>query len=214
MSPIDIVLADDQTLVRDGLQALLSAHPDIRVVATARNGAEACESVALYRPQVVLMDIRMPVMDGIEATRRIKRTHPDTVIIILTTFEDDASIIEAMSNGAAGYLLKDISSEKLVQAIRDGVTGNIILPGRIAARITAHLTASGRTATEPDSDRLFTEREIDIIRLLVQGAGNQEIAKALFLSLGTVKNYVSQIYLKLGESDRTQAVIHLKKMGF
>lgn len=214
MSPIDVVLADDQTLVRDGLQALLSAHPDIRVVAAARNGAEACEAVAVYHPQVVLMDIRMSVMDGIEATRRIKLTHPDTVIIILTTFEDDSSIIEAMSNGAAGYLLKDISSEKLVQAIRDGVTGNIILPGRIAARITAHLTSRGPTAMEPDSDHLFTEREVDIIRLLVQGDSNQEIARALFLSLGTVKNYVSQIYLKLGESDRTQAVIHLKRMGF
>jgi len=214
MSPIDVVLADDQTLVRDGLQALLAAHPDIRVVATARNGAEACEAVTLYHPQVVLMDIRMPVMDGIEATKQIKRNHPDTVIIILTTFEDDASIIEAMSNGAAGYLLKDISSDKLVQAIRDGFTGSIILPGRIAARITAHLTANGSTALEPDSDHPFTEREIDIIRLLVQGASNQEIAKALFLSLGTVKNYVSQIYLKMGVSDRTQAVIQLKKKGF
>jgi len=214
MSPIDVVLADDQTLVRDGLQALLSLHPDIQVVATARNGAEACKAVAVHHPQVVLMDIRMPVMDGIEATRRIKRTHPDTVIIILTTFEDDASIIEAMSNGAAGYLLKDISSEKLVQAIRDGVTGNIILPGRIAARITAHLTANSPTNMEPDADHLFTEREIDIIRLMVQGASNQEIAKALFLSLGTVKNYVSQIYLKMGVNDRTQAVIRLKRMGF
>lgn len=214
MDRITVVLADDQALIRDGLAALLAAYPDIHVVAVAGDGRSACEAVRTHRPDVVLMDIRMPLLDGVEATRQIKRDMPDTVVIILTTFTDDAYILQAMTGGAAGYLLKDIRSDQLVQAIRDGKSGSIILPGRIAARISAHVTGQAGLSQMPGDADLFTEREQEIIRLLVRGQTNQEIAASLYLSLGTVKNYVSQIYLKTGINDRAKAILHLRQLGF
>jgi len=214
MERITVVLADDQALIRDGLVALLAAYPDIQVMAAAGDGKAACDAVRVHRPDVVLMDIRMPLLDGVEATRQIKREFPDTVVIILTTFADDDYILQAMTGGASGYLLKDIRSEQLVQAIRDGKSGSIILPGRIAARISAHVTGQTNQPENPDAADPFTERERDIIRLLVQGQTNQEIAATLYLSLGTVKNYVSQIYLKTGINDRTKVILHLKQLGF
>ena len=213
---IKVLLVDDQTIIRDGLASLLSAHEDIEVVAAVGNGRLACQEAQRCRPDVILMDIRMPELDGVEATRVIKQSLPDTVVIVLTTFDDDEYIIKAMTYGASGYLLKDTGSKQLIQAIRDGVAGNIILPGRIAARITAHLSRSPKS--EPASEAAncddFSAREVDIIRQLIQGRSNREIAETLFLSTGTVKNYISQIYLKIGVNDRANAVLHLKKAGF
>jgi DNA-binding NarL/FixJ family response regulator len=210
MNPIRVLLADDQTIIRDGLRALLEACPDIRVVAEAGNGNQAVEMVKEHRPDVVLMDIRMPDTDGVEATRRIKQDFPQTVIIVLTTFDDDDYIINAMTCGAAGYLLKDIGGDKLIEAIRDGFQGSIILPGRIASKITSRLVRSETPKTELKD---FTEREREIIQLLVQGKSNKEIAQALFLSVGTVKNYISQIYSKAEITDRANAVLFFKKLG-
>jgi len=211
MSEIKVLLVDDQALIRDGLRAVLLAYPEISVVADAENGKLALEAVALYKPDIVLMDIRMPVMDGVEATKLIKEAYPKTVIIILTTFDDDEYIIYALTYGASGYLLKDINGEGLVRAIRDGFQGNLVLPGRIASKITSHLSKEMKP-TGDLSD--FTAREQEIIRLLVRGASNKEIAETLYLSMGTVKNYISQIYSKAEIADRTNAVIHFKKMGF
>lgn len=211
MNIIRILLADDQTIVRDGLRALLEAYPDIRVVAEAENGDQAYALTAEHRPQVVLMDVRMPGTDGVEATRRIKKDFPATVVIMLTTFDDDAYIINAMTYGASGYLLKDIGGAKLVEAIRDGLNGSILLPGRVAAKITSRLAPAGTSAVDPFD---FTSREREIITLMLQGKSNKEIAELLYLSVGTVKNYISQIYGKAGVTDRANAVLLFKKLGF
>lgn len=208
---ISVLLADDQRIIRDGLRALLEAHPDIRVIAQAENGREAHMLTGEHRPQVVLMDIRMPEMDGATATRLIKRDYPETIVIVLTTFDDIDYIVKAMTYGASGYLLKDIGGEKLAEAIRDGVSGNIILPGRVAAKITSRLMPEALPEAENGD---FTQRELDIIRLIIQGKSNQEIARSLYLSVGTVKNYISQIYMKLNVNDRANAVLHLKELGF
>ncbi len=207
---IRVLLADDQKILRDGLRALLQSA-EISVIGDASNGREAVEMALSLKPDVILMDIRMPEMDGVEATRQIKQQLPQTVIIVLTTFDDDEYIIKAMTYGASGYLLKDIDSTRLIQAIRDGMDGNIILPGRIAAKITSHLSGIGQSSAQADD---FTEREIKIIRLLTAGRSNAEIAETLFLTTGTVKNYISQIYQKLGVSDRANAVIALRKIGY
>ena len=211
MSSIRVLLADDQTIIRDGLRALLEHHSDIHVVGEAGNGAQAYAQTQALAPDVVLMDIRMPEMNGVDATRLIKKDFPQTVVIILTTFDDDEYIIRAMTYGAAGYLLKDIGSDKLIEAIRDGLRGNIILPGRVAAKITSRLT---QTTTPQLAVNDFTEREKEIIQLIMQGKSNKEIANALYLSLGTVKNYISHIYVKAEVSDRANAVLHLKQLGF
>ncbi|MGE5495237.1 MAG: response regulator [Burkholderiales bacterium] len=205
---IRVLIADDQKILREGLRALLGMKEDISVVGEAGDGREACELARQTKPDVVLMDIRMPQMDGVEAAKIIKSELPKTAVIMLTTFDDDEYVIKAMTYGASGYLLKDIDSDKLIEAVRDGVNGSIILPGRIAAKITSRLSGSGSASYD------FSEREKEIIRLLTAGKSNAEIAKELYLSTGTVKNYVSQIYLKLGVKDRANAVIALKNAGF
>ncbi|HHT91871.1 MAG: response regulator transcription factor [Bacillota bacterium] len=211
MKPITVLLVDDQTLIRDGLRALLGTYPDLVVVAEAQNGADAYEQVKIHRPQVVLMDIRMPLMGGVEATHLIKNDFPETAVLVLTTFDDDESILGAITHGAIGYLLKDIGGAKLADAIRDAARGSVILPGNIAAKITRHIGRPGKPEVTPSD---FTRREQDIIRLLMQGKSNQDIANTLFLTIGTVKNYMSQIYSKAGVSDRANAVLYFRDMGF
>jgi DNA-binding NarL/FixJ family response regulator len=208
---IRVLLADDQRIILDGLKALLEMNTLITVVDMAENGESAYEKTLKVSPDVVLMDIRMPKMDGVEATRLIKRDAPETVVIMLTTFDDDEYIIKAMTYGASGYLLKDIGSERLIEAIMDGVGGSIILPGNVAAKITARL----REDASPDiTTGDFTQRELDIISLMMKGMTNREISDELYLSIGTVKNYISQIYLKIDVNDRAKAVLQLKRMGF
>jgi DNA-binding NarL/FixJ family response regulator len=211
VKPITVLLVDDQTLIRDGLRALLGTYPDLVVVAEAQNGADAYEQVKIHRPQVVLMDIRMPLMGGVEATHLIKNDFPETAVLVLTTFDDDESILGAITHGAIGYLLKDIGGAKLADAIRDAARGSVILPGNIAAKITRHIGRPGKPEVTPSD---FTRREQDIIRLLMQGKSNQDIANTLFLTIGTVKNYMSQIYSKAGVSDRANAVLYFRDMGF
>ncbi len=211
MRMIKVLLTDDQTIIREGLHALLVTHPDINVVGEACNGKEAYEKTKSLRPDIILMDIRMPEMDGVEATRLIKKDFHETNVIVLTTFDDDEYIIKAMSYGASGYLLKDIAGQKLVEAIRDALSGNIILPGRVAAKITAKLNQNSPSDVKPED---FTEREIEIIRLIMQGKSNKDIAQSLYLSIGTVKNYISQIYMKADVNDRANAVLFFKKLGF
>jgi len=217
---LKILIADDQTLMRDGLQTILQLEDDIEVIATAENGEEACRLVAIHDPDLVLMDIRMPVMNGIEAVKKLRVESPHTKVLVLTTFDEDEYIIEALASGAVGFLLKDIPTEKLLQAIRDAARGEIMLPSsiavKLAARLSAPLPAPGRIpalrARTRATDLKFTNREMSIIELMMEGRNNREIAQLLFMSEGTVKNYISGIYEKIGTNDRTQAVIWLKDM--
>ena len=211
MNPIRVLIVDDQEIFRDGLKALLDTFSDIIVVGVASNGEEAYKRTKELNPNLILMDISMPEINGVEATRLIKIDFPSTVIIMLTTFDDDEYIIKAMIYGASGYILKDINTNKLVEAIRNGFEGNIIFPGRIAAKLVSRIETSIDLNVYHND---FTLREMDVISLLLKGRNNQEIANELFLSVGTVKNYITQIYIKLDVKDRANAVIKLKKMGF
>ena len=211
MNKIRLLIVDDQPIIREGLKSLLTLSEDIDVVGEANHGEEALTKIAEWQPHVVLMDIRMPVMDGVEATKRIKEQFPQTIVIILTTFDDDHYIIDALNHGASGYLLKDINAHQLINAIRDGFNGNILLPGKVATKLTGYLMAK-KQSSSVSSD--FTQREQAIIQLLIKGYSNTEIADELFLSVGTVKNYLSQIYSKASVSDRSNAILYFKNLGF
>src|SRR5690554_1578380 len=210
MSKIKVLIVDDQPIVREGIKGLLSISSEIEIVNDANNGQQAFDMISKEKPDVVLMDIRMPIMDGVQATKKIKETFDDVVVIILTTFEDDEYIIDALSYGASGYLLKDISAEHLIQAIIDGYHGNIMLPTKVAQKLTSRLSKP-----KPEIDlEMFTNKEKEVIKLLVKGYSNQDIAGELYLSLGTVKNYVSQIYAKAEVSDRSHAIVYFKNLGY
>ncbi len=210
MEKIKVMIVDDQTIIRDGLKSLLEAKADIDVIGLIENGEKACKFASSLKPDVILMDIRMPLLNGVEATKCIKKENPEIKIIILTTFDDDAYIIEAMRYGASGYLLKDIRSEKLYEAIKDSISDNIILPGNIALKIISNLSYEEKKHIDLSD---FSKREIDIINLLVLGKSNTEIADTLYLTVGTVKNYLSQIYSKIDCLDRTNAILYFKKLG-
>ena len=207
------MLVDDQELLREGLKTIINTQADIEVIAEADHGQHALTAMAEQTPDVVLLDIQMPVMNGVETTAAIRKKHPQVVIIILTTFDDDDFIIDALANGATGYLLKDIHGPQLIQAIRDAHKGQLLLPGTIAAKLAARLSVSALPATplSKDGTLALNEREREIGALLAQGMSNRQIAKSLFLSEGTVKNYISEIYGKLGTSNRTHASILLQQ---
>ncbi len=206
MQPITLLLADDQRLMRDGLRTLLELEDDLRVIAEAENGQQALEACAQHTPDVVLMDIRMPVMDGVEATRRILRAHPEARIIILTTFDDDEYVFEALRAGALGYLLKDVSGAELAEAIRTVASGGALIEPSVARKVLAEFSRLP-AASPPPAETPLTERERQILALIAQGLGNKQIAARLYLAEGTVKNYVSSILDKLGVDDRTQAAL-------
>lgn len=216
---IRIIIADDQALIRDGLQTIIELQDDMEVVGVAENGEEACELTAKLKPDLVLMDIKMPVRNGIESTRWIKEHVPDTVVLILTTFAEEQYIIDGLVGGAAGYLVKDLSAEKIISSIRDAVQGQFMLPAEIAAKLSARLAyLSEKLSSTINNDRFknaeisFTEREKQIISLMIEGKNNHEIAGILFMGLGTVKNYISIIYQKIGINDRTKAILYLKEI--
>ncbi len=214
-SPIRVLLVDDQALFREGLRTLLSIWPDLEVVGEAGNGAEAVETAVALRPDVVLMDLRMPVLDGVAATRRLRQELPDCKIIVLTTFDDDEHVFEGLRAGAVGYLLKDVPSEKLVEAIRAAAGGASFLQPSIAAKVLAEftrLTPSAAPIAQPLVEPL-SERELEILALLAAGDSNREIANQLYITEGTVKNHVTNILGKLGVRDRTQAALKAKELG-
>lgn len=212
--PIRVLIVDDQRLMREGLKTILELEDDIDVISMAENGQDALDKVAAVAPDVVLMDIRMPIMNGVECTGVIRQNYPAVKVLILTTFDDDEYIIDGLKNGAVGYLLKDVPSEKLVSSIRDVYNGNAIMQPEIAAKIISHLTASkmpakpepiapaGRQAND------LTEREIEVLKLVAKGFSNREIAKALFISEGTVKNYISSLYDKLDIAERSKLIMY------
>lgn len=212
---IKIVVADDQNLMRDGLKTILDLEEDFEVVGTASNGREAYELAKETCPDVILMDIRMPILNGIEAAKRIKAESKGIAIIMLTTFDTEDLIVETLACGADGYILKDIDGEKLIQVVRDAYHGDIILPAKIAAKLAVKVL--NQECNIPQSVDAYsipiTEREKEICRLLCEGCTNKQISEKLFLTIGTVKNYVTGIYNKLGVSNRTTAMLFLSKMN-
>lgn len=214
---VRILIVDDQALFREGLRTLLSVWPDLDVVGEAGDGRAAIEEAAELRPDVVLMDLRMPVLDGVAATRRIVAAHPDCRVIVLTTFDDDEHIFDGLRAGAVGYLLKDVPSKKLVEAIRAAARGESFLQPSVAARVLAEFTrvTSDRSASIGDQSLMepLSERELEILRIVATGASNKEIAGQLFITEGTVKNHLTNILGKLGVRDRTQAALRAKELG-
>jgi DNA-binding NarL/FixJ family response regulator len=212
MDKIKLLIVDDQTLMRDGLKTILEIEDNMDVIATAKNGQEAIEACREFKPDLVLMDIRMPGMDGVESTKIIKELYPEIVILILTTFNEDNYIIDALAYGASGYILKDIDGDDLIKAINDAHKGSFMLPSDVAIKIAKRLTAAN-VVTEEQKRSLadFTEREIEIAKMVALGFNNKQIAATLYISEGTVKNYISSIYLKLGTSDRMAAALTIKK---
>ncbi|MBZ9607042.1 response regulator transcription factor [Clostridium estertheticum] len=221
MDKIRVLIADDQTLMRDGLKTILELEENIEVVALAKDGVEALELCSETKPQVVLMDIRMPNMDGVQCTKLIKGKFPNIIILILTTFDDEEFIVKALSNGATGYILKDIEGDGLIKAVKDAYTGAFILPSKIA------IVLAGKIVKEYSNDNQkniknreakllssfgLSEKEIEIAKMLSQGFTNKQIASSLYISGGTVKNYVSNLYSKIGISDRTSAAIYIKDL--
>ena len=205
------MIVDDQSLLRRGLAALLNRNPDMEVVAEADDGEEAIRLAAEARPDVILMDVRMPVMDGVAATRELARRGCPAGVIILTTFDDDEYIFEGLAAGARGYLLKDAEYEELSQAIRTVAKGESLLQPQITTRVLKEFSRlSSMAASRPKPQALaepLTDRELEVLRLMASGASNQDIAAALYIGLGTVKHHVRAIFSKLGARDRVQAVL-------
>jgi len=214
MTPIKIILVDDQPLFREGLRTLLSLHSDFDVVAEASNGQEAIRLAAIHQHAVVLMDLQMPVLDGVAATRRLQREQPGCRVIVLTTFDDDEMVFDGLRAGAVGYLLKDAPSEKLAEAIRFAARGESFLQPSIAAKVVAEFArlSTHKAALKSDLLEPLSEREQQILALITKGASNREIAQRLFLAEGTVKNHVTNILGKLGVRDRTQAALKAKDL--
>lgn len=211
---IKILIADDQSLFREGLNTLLSIQPDFKIVGEAGNGEEAIKLALLHKPDIILMDLRMPVLDGASATRRIMSNLPDIKVIVLTTFDEDRDIYEALRAGAIGYLLKDVSSEKLFEAIRAAHRGEYFLHPAITAKVVAEFSKITHIQGEVvELDNPLSGREIEILRLISTGMSNKEIADQLVIAEGTVKNHVSNILSKLGAKDRMQAVLKAKETG-
>jgi len=206
---------DDQKLMREGLRILLELEPDLEVAGEAGNGQAALDLYDTLRPDVVLMDVRMPGLDGVETTWRMRQRDPQAQIIILTTFDDDEYIFEGLRAGAQGYLLKDVSGAELAQAIRTVAAGGALIEPSLARKVLsefARLSAPARPPEQGLSDAL-SERERDVVRLLAQGLTNREIALRLSLAEGTVKNHVTVILQKLGARDRTQAALKARQLG-
>ncbi len=205
---IRVLLVDDQSIIRQGLKALLELEPDLQVVGGADNGQSAILQVEALQPDVVLMDIRMPVMDGIAATRSICQRFAGTKVLVLTTFDDDAYVAQALQVGASGYLLKDMPSEELAAAIRAVYKGYAQLgPGLVQKVISKVPTQIAQLRNLPPGLTELTPREWEVLRLIAIGASNHEIADSLYISEGTVKNHVTNILRRLNLRDRTQAAI-------
>jgi len=212
---VGILIVDDQALFREGLRTLLSVQPDFKVLGEAANGEEALRQAVQLSPDVVLMDLRMPVMNGVVATHRLHETLPRCKVIVLTTFDDDEYVFDGLRAGAVGYLLKDVSSEKLFEAIRAASKGEYFLLPSITAKVMAEFSRLSRSS--PASMEVLAEplspREMEILRLVATGASNRDIADRLVIAEGTVKNHLTNILGKLSVKDRMQAVLKAREYG-
>jgi len=209
-----LLICDDQVIVRDGLRAILSTAPGVLVVGTANNGSEAIHLIPSTQPDLILMDLKMPVMNGVQATKVIHENYPSVRVLVLTTYDTDEWVIDAVRSGASGYLLKDTPREDLVNAIQDTVNGRSHIDPQVAGKIMSHV-ASQQSPSFSDQQLITTlsDREREILSMIGRGLNNEEIAGALFLSEGTVKNYVKSIFSKLGVNDRTRAALFAVRAG-
>ena len=205
MNKIKILIADDHVIVRAGIRGLLETQPDFEVISEVENGKNAVEQAHKLHPNIVLMDLRMPEIDGVTAIVRIKAQHPEIHILVLTTYDTDADIVRAVDAGATGYLLKDVPRDELFRAVRATAKGETILASSVAARLMGKVRSRG--------DEPLTAREIDVLLLVARGATNQEAADSLSISKATVKSHLIQICNKLGVSDRTAAVTTALERG-
>ena len=211
---INILLVDDQMILAEGIKSVLETCKDFHVLGIALDGAAGIALTERYKPDVVLMDIRMPNMNGVVATKRIKEIAPETKIIILTTFDDSDYILSAINNGASGYLLKDIGSTALIDAIKNAYAGDTILPSKIAKKITdAAMMVSSEKEIKLKKLYNLSDREVEIALMLNDGFTNRQIASVMKLSDGTARNYISSIYSKLGVEGRTAAVVKIKELN-
>ena len=212
---IKVLLVDDQSLFREGLRTLLEVQPDFQVVGEAANGEEALRLTATNQPEVVLMDLRMPVMDGVTATRRVRDLFPNIRVIVLTTFDDDETVFDGLRAGAVGYLLKDVTSEKLCEAIRAASRGEYFMQPSITAKVMSEFTRMARTPRTQVNDLAvdLSSRELEVLRQVATGASNKEIADLLVIAEGTVKNHLTSILAKLDARDRMQAVLKARQYG-
>jgi len=213
--PIRLMIVDDQKLMRQGLRTLLELEDGFEIVAEAGDGQAALEAYAEHQPDVTLMDIRMPGMDGVETTRRLRQKWSEARVIILTTFNDDEYVFEALRVGALGYLLKDLSGQELANAVRTVADGGALIDPSVARKVVtefARLTPPARPMNDGLPEPL-TEREMDVLRLLAEGLSNREIGHKLSLTEGTVKNYVTNVLQKIGARDRTQAALRGRELG-
>lgn len=209
---IRVAIADDQRLLREGLRIILEAAPDMSVVGEAEDGVEAVKLAQEEQPDVMLMDIRMPLRDGIAATEAIRKALPNVRVLLLTTYDTPELVIEGLRAGAAGYLLKDSSAEELCAAVRTVARGQVLLQANSAAQLLAGLTPPAQPQSQAEKLGL-TERERDVLRLIVVGRTNSEIASELYVSEATVKTHINHIFAKLGARDRTHAVVLAHRLG-
>lgn len=213
---IKVVLADDQKIVREGIKMILSLYDEIEVIAEAENGKELINLLQDIQPDVILMDIRMPIIGGVEATKIIKQANKNIKIIILTTFNEDEYIFKAIRNGADGYLLKDVGSEYIVRAIKSAYNGGMLLAPEVTTKVIKAFNSivdSNEYYIQDNKLELLTTRELDVVKLISQGKNNKEISKALYITEGTVKNYVTRILSKLELKSRTELAIYANNLN-
>ena len=213
---IRVLLADDQSLFREGLDTLLSVHKDIEVVGQASNGQEAVDLALKLRPSVILMDMQMPILNGIGATRRLKQSVPECRVIMLTTFNDNETIFDALRAGAVGYLLKDVGSAQLAESIRATTRGESILDPSVAAKVVQEFSRVSSMVPVANPEVLpepLSEREVEVLRLVMSGLSNREIAVKLFISPGTAKTHIHNLCGKLGVRNRTEAAMRARELG-
>jgi NarL family two-component system response regulator LiaR len=208
---ISVLLVDDHSMVREGVRAFLVTQPDITVVGEAGSGEEAIQLAAQHVPDVVLMDLIMPEMDGVEATRRVKQVSPRSQVVVLTSYHEDEHIFPALKAGALSYILKDVSAQELAAAVRKAAVGEAVLHPRVAARVIKELQGRRDEAVNPFTE--LSERELEVLKLIADGMSNAEMAAKLFLSEKTVKGHVSNILSKLHLVDRTQAAVYAWREG-
>lgn len=217
MNKIRLILVDDQALFREGLRILLGQNDRLEIIAEAGNGEEALAAAKLHNPDIMMMDLRMPKMNGVEATRLIKTEMPHIRIIVLTTFEDDDEVYEALSAGASGYLLKASPSERVVRAIELTMQGESFIEPSITAKLLNHFSRLASNQTKREAPQPLAEplsgRELDVLGHLASGRSNKEIAHELSIAEGTVKNHMSNVIGKLGALDRTQAALRARELG-